>query len=170
MRELFPTQMRINMDMDDAKNLPERLLSRAIEDTGVVEVVRSSSDDASIKVLHRVKQKRVWLGILEYVLSRAEGWNAHVCQQYFMRGGHLVYGWNFILQPRDKASTVAHLLAQATKVVPKTMLVSSGPLESFPLVGTSRHRMSKIAFDPRLPGPDKGGPSHKGAFPMSSGE
>lgn len=152
------------------KQVPEKLLAQAIEGTGVVEVVRASSDEASVKVLYRVRHKRIWLGILEYALSRAEGWSAHVCQQYFMRGGRLVYGWNFILQPLTSVDAVVGLLAQAAKVVPRTVSAVSGPLETFPLVGSSTRRMANISFDPRLPGPDKGGPSHKGAFPMSSGE
>jgi hypothetical protein len=152
------------------KHTPEETLSRAIEGTGVVEVVRSSSDEGSVKVLYRVRQKRVWLNMLEYVLSRADGWSAHVCQQYFMRGGRLVYGWNFILQPLTAVNSAAGLLIQAAKVVPQTMPAIVGPLDSFPLVGSSSRRTARIAFDPRLPGPDKGGPSHKGAFPMSSGE
>ena len=149
---------------------PEDLLSKAIESTGVVEVVRSSADGTSIKVLYRVRQKRIWLGILEYVLSRADGWSAHVCQQYFMRGGRLVYGWNFILQPLNMLDVVVGLLSQAARVVPRTLPITAGPLDSFPLMGASIRRTAKIAFDPRLPGPDKGGPSHKGAFAMGSGE
>ena len=156
--------------MGSNKYVPEEALSRAIESTGVVEVVRSSSDENSVKVLYRVKQKRIWLGILEYVLSRADGWSAHVCQQYFMRGGRLVYGWNFILQPLDMVDTTVGLIHQAAKVVPRAMPMVNGPLESFPLMGASVRRTARLAFDPRLPGPDKGGPSHKGAYPMSSGE
>lgn len=155
--------------MSDVMAPREEALSGALNSTGVVEVVRASSDEGSVKVLYRVRQKRVWLGILEYVLSRADGWSAHVCQQYFLRGGRLVYGWNFILQPADKTDAVAGLLRQAANVVPRTIPVS-GPLESFPLMGSSSRRTAKIAFDPRLPGPDKGGPSHKGAYPMRSGE
>lgn len=152
------------------KQAAEKLLARAIESTGVAEVVRVSSDKSSVKVLYRVSQKRIWLGILEYVLSRAEGWSAHVCQQYFMRGGRLVYGWNFILQPPKAVEIVSQLLVQAAKVVPKTIQMIPGGVDSFPLVGSTHRRTAKIAFDPRLPGPDKGGPSHKGAFAMSSGE
>jgi hypothetical protein len=151
--------------MDTNTQSPERVLTRAIEGTGVVEVVRASSDEKSVKVLYRVRQKRIWLGILEYALSRSEGWSAHVCQQYFMRGSRLVYGWNFILQPVDMVGSVAAILAQATRVVPRTMQIS-GPLESFPLIGASNRRTASLAFDPRLPGPDKGGPSHKGAYVM----
>lgn len=147
------------------------LLKEAIEFSGVAEVIRCSADAGSVKALYRVHEKRLWLGILEYILSRADGWSAHVCQQYFMRGGRLVYGWNFILQSEDlNAATeqVARLLQQAATVVPKT--VSRGPLESYPLVGASPRRTAKIAFDPRLPGPDKGGPSHKGAYSIRTGE
>lgn len=154
--------------MGDTHKEPEKILIEAFNGTGVVEVVRASSDETSIKVLYRVGQKRIWLGILEYILSRMEGWSAHVCQQYFMRGGRLVYGWNFILQPPNKVQTVTDLLMQATQVVPRTISVA-GPLETFPLIGSSSRRTAKIAFDPRLPGPDKGGPSHKGAYPMRTG-
>lgn len=159
--------------MGNNKPTPEQLLSRAIEGTGVAEVVRASSDKGSVKILHRVAlgQKMIWLGILEYVLSRADGWSAHVCQQYFMRGPKLVFGWNFILQPPKAVELAAALITQAGQVVPRTMQVTrAGDLDSFPLVGATSRRTAKIAFDPRLPGPDKGGPSHKGAFPMSSGE
>lgn len=145
---------------------PERQLAAAIESTGVAEVVKYSADAKSVKILHRVRQKRIWLGILEYVLSRADGWNAHVCQQYFIKGSRLVYGWNFILQPvgdvPETTAQVAKLIVQAGKVVPQT--VSHGPLLSFPLVGATNRRTARIAFDPRLPGPDRGGPSHKGAY------
>ena len=133
----------------------------------MTEVVRSSVDGQTVKVLYRVREKRLWLGILEYVLTRADGWTAHVCQQYFMRSGRLVYGWNFILQaPSDLSVAVGNacqLLVQAAKVVPK-VIGRGGPLESFPLVGASPRRTAPIVFDFRLPGPSKGGPSHKGAY------
>ena len=146
------------------------LLGQAISATGVAEVVRASATNGTVKALYRVYDKRAWLTILEYVLSKADGWSAHVCQQYFMRGGKLIYGWNFILQiPEGGEETVlrvASLIAQATKVIPKTV-GNGGPLESFPLVGASRARTAKNIFDPRLPGPDRGGPSHKGAYSVT---
>ena len=152
---------------------PDALLKAALEASGIAEVVRASADDASVKLLHRVRHKRAWLAMLEYTLSRADGWSAHTCQQYFMRGGKLVYGWNFILQPMDcaleeAASKVAQLLVQAAKIVPRVLAMSKK--DSFPLVGASHRRTARIAFDPRLPGPDKGGPSHKGAYGIKAGE
>lgn len=154
------------------KKIDSSLLARAIEASGVAEAIRHSVAGNTVKVLYRVHDKRLWLGILEYTLSRADGWSAHICQQYFMRGGKLVYGWNFILQSEGSLATdlmkVAQLLVAAAKVVPQ--MLPRGPLESYPLVGASPRRTAKIAFDPRLPGPDKGGPSHKGAYSIRSGE
>lgn len=153
------------------KATPDQILSQAIEDSGVAEVIRSSFESGTVKVLYRVREKRTWISILEYTLSRANGWSAHVCQQYFMRGGRLVYGWNFILQtPGDVEAVVlqvATLIAQGAQVVPKVM--GRGQLESFPLVGHQRSKQGNIAFDPRLPGPGKGGPSHKGAYLYKDG-
>ena len=152
---------------------PDALLKSAIEASGIAEVVRASVDKTSVKLLHRVRHKRAWLAILEFILSRADGWSAHACQQYFMRGGKLVYGWNFILQPtegtvEEVSLTVAKLLVQGAKIVPKVLATSRK--DSFPLIGAGHRRTAKIAFDPRLPGPDKGGPSHKGAYDIKSGE
>lgn len=142
----------------------------AIEASGVAQVIRCTESSDQVHVFHRVLDKVKWANILEYILSRKSCWDAHTCQQYFMRGGKLVYGWNFILQPvgdlEDAVAEVTKLLLEAGKVVPK--VVGSGQLSSFPLVGASQRRTAKISFDPRLPGPDKGGPSHKGAFPIKT--
>jgi hypothetical protein len=140
----------------------------AIEASGVAEVIRCNESKEQVHVFHRVLDKVKWASILEYILTRKSCWDAHTCQQYFMRGGKLVYGWNFILQPTGEleaaVAEVTKLLVEAAKVVPK--VVGSGQLTSFPLVGATPRRTSKISFDPRLPGPDKGGPSHKGAYPI----
>ena len=152
---------------------PDQVLARAIEASGVAEVIRSSSDKTSARALYRVHEKRIWLGILEFVLSRAEGWSAHVCQQYFMRGGRLVYGWNFILQAPDGIETAvkaaAKLLTHAAEVVPR-VVARQQAVDTYPLMGASNRRTAAINFDPRLPGPDRGGPSHKGAYGIKSGE
>jgi len=154
----------------------EEVLASAIETTGVAEVIRSSTSGNAIKVLYRVGEKRTWLGILEYVLSRASRWSAHACQQYFMRGGKLVYGWNFILQGEVAedgvdlervTKTVAQLFTEASRVIPK--VITRGPIDTFPLVGAGKHRNAKNVFDPRLPGPDRGGPSHRGAYSVKDG-
>lgn len=150
------------------KAQPDQLLAAAINATEVAEVIRSNTTPDGVKALCRVSEKRTWLSVLEYVLSRAEGWSAHICQQYFMRGGRLVYGWNFILQTQGDVPTVVErvgaLIRQGARVAPK--IAGVGPLDSFPLVGHQRVKMSNAVFDPRLPGPSKGGPSHKGAYPV----
>jgi len=151
---------------------PAEILAGAINKTGVAGVVRASSDAAGVKVLYRVGEKRTWLAILEYVLARADDWSAHVCQQYFMRGGKLVYGWNFILQshkPEESVRRVAKLLMEGLKAAPK-VLARRGSIDSFPLVGASpRRTASNLVFDPRMPGPGRGGPSHKGAYGIREG-
>ena len=141
-------------------------LSKALKRTGVVEPIRDSEDGSSVKVLFRVTHKKMWLSVLEFVLARAQNWSAHVCQQYFMRSGKLVYGWNFILQPpngegfEEAVENASKLLQQAKAATPKI----GGQLESFPLVGASPRRTANITFDPRMPGP-AGGVTHKGAYP-----
>jgi len=145
-------------------------LCDAIEVSGVAQVIRCTESAEQIHVFHRVLDKVKWANVLEYILTRKTCWDAHTCQQYFMRHGRLVYGWNFILQPTgDLAEAVqelSRLLVEAAKVVPK--VVGSGQLSSFPLVGATPRRTASITFDPRLPGPNKGGPSHKGAYPIKT--
>jgi hypothetical protein len=152
-----------------AKSQPDKILAQAIDASGVAEVIRSSCAAGTVKLLYRVSEKRTWLAILEYALARANGWSAHVCQQYFMRGGKLVFGWNFILQSGENleevAKKVSALITQGAKVVPKVM--GGGQLSSFPLVGHQRNKAG-IVFDPRLPGPSRGGPSHKGAYSIKT--
>lgn len=146
------------------------VVCQAIEASGVAQVIRCTESSEQVHVFHRVLDKVKWANILEYILSRKTAWDAHTCQQYFMRGGKLVYGWNFILQPtgtlEDAVAEVTKLLVEAGKVVPR--VVGRGQLSSFPLMGATPRRTASIAFDPRLPGPDKGGPSHKGAYPIKT--
>lgn len=152
---------------------PEIMLSNALTSTQVAEVLRESAEDGTAKLLFRVTQKKIWLGILEFMLARASTWTAHVCQQYFMRSGKLVYGWNFILRPNNgvkleaAAAEACQLLIQGAHTVPKVL---AEPTDSYPLVGASPRRTARLVFDPRAPGPRQGGPSHKGAFGVLSGE
>jgi hypothetical protein len=151
-----------------SSELASRLTS-AISATQVVEVLRQSTEGNSIKLLFRVSHKKLWLSILEFVLLRARTWSAHICQQYFVKDGKLVYGWNFILRPNesvDAAAAVAEaeaLFRQGIQASQRTQEIS---VDSFPLVGASPRRTAKIVFDPRAPGPSRGGPSHKGAYPV----
>lgn len=143
-------------------------LVQAISATRAAEVIRDNSTPGRISLLCRVHRKRMWCEMWEYVLVRQQGWTEHLCQQYFLRGGKLVFGWNVIVQSSGSwdddgvATEVAKLLLQAAEVVPQ--VVTAGPIESFPLVGASPRRTAKIVFDPRQPGPSQGGPSHKGAY------
>ena len=145
-------------------------LKTAINGTRVAEVLRVKETDKSIYLLFRVHHKRIFVGIMEYTILRKQGWEEHLSQRYFVKGKKLVYGWEFILRSDDldKATIeVAKLLKTGTKVIltlAKKWQTADGGVNSMPLIGAGSHRTANIVFDPRLPGPDKGGPSHRGAY------
>jgi len=150
---------------------PAAHVAQAIDATGVAEVVRDNSAAGRIAFLCRVHKKRIWCDIVEYILTRQNGWTDHICQQYFLRGGRLVFGWNVIIQPTEEGSDeavareVARLIIEGASIVVKMAPRGhAGPVEEFPLMGASPRRTSRIVFDPRQPGPSQGGPSHKGAY------
>lgn len=145
-----------------------QLLSAAIQQTGVAEVIKVSQTDDRISLICRVSDKKVWCKMVEYVLSRKTNWSEHICQQYFMRNDRLVYGWNFIVISSDLPASIkeACKLIKASVGVAKQLAPTGGQLESMPLVGASPSRTAEISFDPRSPGPSRGGPSHKGAYPI----
>jgi len=148
-----------------------QLLSAAIQQTGVAEVIKASQTDSSVNLICRVNDKKVWCKIVEYVLSRKTNWSEHICQQYFMRNDRLVYGWNFIINSSDLDAAVkeACRLIKASVGVAKQLVPSGKQLDSMPLIGAGKSRTAEISFDPRSPGPDRGGPSHKGAYPVGGG-
>lgn len=140
-------------------------LAKIINSTGLAEVVRVNESDTQLALLYRVKDKKTWLALVEYMLNRKTCWDAHICQQYFMRGRSLVYGWNFILEPEGSMEAalteISTLIERGMVEMPK--LVGRGQINSFPLVGASSRRTAAITFDVRAPGPARGGPSQKGA-------
>ena len=140
-------------------------LSQIINATGIAEVVRVTETKKQISVLYRVREKRPWLAIVEFLLKHKTCWEAHICQQYFLKGSSLAYGWNFILETEgDLGKAVEEiftLIERGLTEIPKQMV--RGGMDSFPLVGASPRRTAKIAFNPQAPGPGRGGPSQKGA-------
>jgi len=149
-------------------------LAMAVEASGFATVIKKTEPSGSVRLLCRVSDKRVWCALLEYVLGRKKDWTEHVCQQYFMNDGKLVYGWNFILNAEDVDAAVANackLFDAATvfTTTTKPRKRTRGPVDEVPLVGASPNRNAKGSFDPRLPGPSRGGPSHKGAYTVTEG-
>lgn len=140
-------------------------LAQIINQTGLAEVVRVTQGKNQIALLCRVREKKRWLALMEYALQKKTCWEAHICQQYFLRGSNLVFGWNFILQSaktlEEAVKEVGMLLAKGQQEVPR--IRAQGQISSFPLVGASPRRTASLVWDPRQPGPDKGGLSHKGA-------
>jgi len=140
-------------------------LAKIIEATGLVEVLRVTDGKKQVTLLHRVKDKKKWIALIGYLLAHRTCWEAHICQQYFLRGDSLVYGWNFILQPtktlKEAVLEIGQLVEKGQHEIPKS--VGQGQLDSFPLMGASPKRTMPAVFDPRQPGPERGGPSQKGA-------
>ena len=129
----------------------------AMNKTAVAEVVRHVDNDMKLHVVHRIRSKQlsVWVAILNYVLSRKKGWDAHVCKQYFYADGKIKYAWNFIIQwtdPRSKEEVlhqVANLLLAAACQVPAV----SHSLDSYPLIGSKESRnQPEGAFNPTKSG------------------
>jgi hypothetical protein len=154
--------------MSDTDKIQAQALADAIQKTGVAEVLKISQSADKVSLVCRVSDKKAWCTMVEYVLARKKKWSEHICQQYFMRNGRLVYGWNFILMSSDLADSVkdACKLIRASVGIAKQLAPVGSQLDSMPLVGVSRSRSENISFDPRAPGPDRGGPSHKGAYPI----
>jgi hypothetical protein len=142
------------------------LLSQGVEHAGA-EVLKMEEDAGSIKLLCRVKNKRFWCDVLEYVLSRRQGWEAHVCQQYFISHGRLKFGWNVIVQAEDVgtvARQVRDLFITGTNVMSQLGVEqAAGPIQSFPLVGASPNRNRPLVRDPKT-----GLPLHRGAYTVTT--
>lgn len=155
----------------------EASVADAINETRAASVIRIDAK-SNIHALcrHHRGCKVMWCNMLEYVLVRKSGWDDHFCQQYFIRNGKLVFGWNIIITPQEgetlesAALDFVSLMREAARIIPDVMRAQSvasggGRIEAFPLVGASPRRTAQnIVFDPRMPGPDRGGPSHKGAY------
>lgn len=144
----------------------------AIHSSKVAEVIHVKDGDTQVQVTHRVKKKRlkVWLGIIEHVLVRKQGWEAHVCKHYFMKDSRLKYAWNFIVQWAGAENAeavkkqVAALLAKAAREVPQMV----HQLDSYPLAGAKEGRnVPGGPLNPRAPGPMTGGYKQKGAHKIA---
>jgi hypothetical protein len=131
------------------------------------EVLTLECDDSSIKLLCRIKNKRFWCDVLEYVLSRKQKWDAHVCQQYFISQGRLKFGWNVIIQAEDidaAAKSARDLFITGTDVMSQLSAEQdAGPIMSFPLKGASPNRNRPLVRDPKT-----GLPLHRGAYTVTT--
>jgi len=149
-----------------AKATPADILAQGVMHAGA-DVLNSSTEDASVKLLCRVKNKRFWCDVLEYVLARKQEWDAHVCQQYFISQGRLKFGWNVILQAEDieaAARNARDLFVEGTRVMSQLGAEQdAGPLQSFPLMGASPNRNRPMVRDPKT-----GLPVHRGAYAIGT--
>ena len=142
---------------DHVEKLKDMLTS-----TGFVEIVSHKVVGNSIRLLCRVSDKARWRDMLERILLAQKGWTEHLCQQYFLRGKKLVYGWNFVVTSEDLPGAVDSICKAAESIAPAEES-GSGYIDEIPLQGAFRPS-GPTSFDPRAPGPAKGGASHRGAF------
>jgi hypothetical protein len=145
-------------------------LADALALTGFITVVRKSESENSVRLLCRVSDKRAWCSVLEYVLVRKKDWTEHVCQQYFLKDTKLVFGWNVIVNSDNTSKAVDNFcrLLRGIKTTTKSKVPESS--DTMPLMGASHRRNAPLVFDPRQPGPGRGGPSHKGAYTIGGGD
>jgi len=146
-------------------------LEDAIGSVDCCEIVTVKSDT---HIVFRVKNKPKWCAILEYVLTRAKGWSAHVCQQYFTRSGKLVYGWCFIITPEGDLGAaldnLADLLKSGSHVITRLGTApgigAKKEVMSVPLMGSGSHRNASL---PGKFNPKNNGPVPRGAYPVGGG-
>jgi hypothetical protein len=145
---------------------PASALATGVERAGA-EVLNASCDAAGIKLFCRIRNKRFWCDVLEYVLARRQGWEAHVCQQYFISQGRLKFGWNVIVSAQDleeAARSVRDLFIAGVEVMSQLGAEqAAGPLQSFPLQGFSPNRNRPLVRDPKT-----GLPLHRGAYSIEA--
>ncbi len=133
-------------------------LVAALEKLGYVKVVTAEEKEKQIRLLCRVTDKRSWVALLERLLNGVSGWKPHICQQYFLKDGAMVYGWNFIINAEDPPA-ICRALCSFLTVAPTV------EVDTFPLRGALRAPAGAV-FNPQAPGPTRGGASHKGVFPV----
>lgn len=86
-------------------------LGKALENTRLVQVVRSDFSHDSIRLLVRISPgaDSAWTGVMENILraqelieEQAHVFQAHLCKNYFLKafddGRKLVFGWNVSIQ------------------------------------------------------------------------
>lgn len=119
------------------------LVCKAINATNVAEVVKLDDAPNQVRITHRVTKDRlkVWLGVVGFVLSNKDGWEAHVCKHYFMRNGKLLYAWNFIIQvAQERKEEALQQLLQLLRRAAREVKVTQYQLDSYPLAIKNKDR------------------------------
>jgi hypothetical protein len=132
-------------------------LTESLEGLGYVHVVKTEVGKTQIRLLCRVTHKKEWCEVVERLLQGRKEWTEHICQQYFLKDGAMVYGWNVIINATDIA-------AAATEISKLLRAPAHVEVDSFPLRGAWRPTTG--SFNVKSPGLARGGPSQKGAHPV----
>lgn len=140
-------------------------LVTALEQTGYVKVVKTEEAPTQLRLLCRVSSKKQWCDLLERLLQNKQDWTEHICQQYFLKEGKLVYGWNVVINASDLMKASLSICNQLAAI---SMVDEGGVgVDSFPLRGA--YRSTGASFNPSAPGVARGGSSQKGAFSVGGG-
>lgn len=95
-QETPPPARRKTEELDD-------ILSDAVERTGVVQVLSGAVTLSQVRLRLRVTNESRWLHMITLVLKEEERaeWSVHLCRQYILHEGRLVYTWNFVTQAAE---------------------------------------------------------------------
>ena len=121
---------------------PEEKLKRAIEGTGIAEVIQMASnmdgdkppEIKKVAIQSRVSREDVpkWLSVIDFVLQEEEEqdsednkWSAHCCKTYVRHEGHLGFVWSITISSRDD-------IKRAVADVSRAIRTLSASLKSIP--------------------------------------
>jgi len=107
-------------------------------------VIKAVQGDTRLHVSVRVDPKKLkpWLAAMEYVLKNKQGWDVHLCKQYFIRGGKIMYAWNFIAQwaSEDISEQVLTNMLEVLKFAARNMPKVVHQITEYPLAGAGDDR------------------------------
>jgi hypothetical protein len=135
---------------------PEEKLKRAIEGTGIAEVLQTASNeeaDPAPEIKKVVVQSRVgredvpkWLSVIDFVLQEEEeqdteegSWSAHCCKTYVRHDGKLGFVWSITIssrgalkRPVNDVSRAIRTLSASLKSVPAAEAPFAAPRATRP--------------------------------------
>jgi len=76
-------------------------ISKALNNLGFVEVVSVSFKSDQVGFLCRAHDEGQILKIIQYLLSKEDDWQSHVCKKYFMTDESMKFGWNLSFRADD---------------------------------------------------------------------
>lgn len=158
---------------------PEEKLKRAIEGTGIAEVIQTASNEDAeqapdikkVVIQARVDRDDVpkWLTVIDFVLQEEEEqdeddgkWSAHCCKTYVRHDGKLGFVWSITVssrgplkRPVNDVSRAVRTIAASLRAVPEAeMAPNQGPYRT-PGRTTAVQRAAKAVASGRVANQDR---------------